>query len=414
MQGSYAGPYFDGATRPKIRRNLTPNPTPVGVALFTGIRGVVTNPGGYARLTVNDATSGNDAQRITTEGTTAGRALATPGEVYSVRAQGRASAAGVIMRIQFAFHDAAGAVVGVVAGGTGVEVNATTFTDLPVVTTAPAPAGAVAVGWRITRSSGPVTIGDTIDARNIIVERGATVGPYFDGSIAPVGPYASTWEGAANASPSYTYDPDLTNSWTGTANASASTLTGAGVAGTNNMLTLGAGFQSGQWARSGTKSIRVTALSASNDSFVNIAPMLPSPTTLLGKTVTIRAVIRLLAAQTGTLRPDARRFSINCTGAAVQPTLTYTSQATNAAGVYLVSATFVVPSDATSWGFVRLYNGAAAGNSDVFWDELMLVQGAYTGPYFDGSTPAAEGHGPASWTGAPHASTSKLWGMPTP
>ena len=50
----------------------------------------------------------------------------------------------------------------------------------------------------------------------------------------------------------------------------------------------------------------------------------------------------------------------------------------------------------------------------VWWDGLLIVEGTYNGPYFDGSTPAAEGHGPASWTGAPHASTSKLWGMPTP
>jgi hypothetical protein len=51
--------------------------------------------------------------------------------------------------------------------------------------------------------------------------------------------------------------------------------------------------------------------------------------------------------------------------------------------------------------------------TDVFYlDGVLIEDGPLLGPEFDGETLAAVGHGPGRWTGAPDASTSKLWGMP--
>lgn len=53
----------------------------------------------------------------------------------------------------------------------------------------------------------------------------------------------------------------------------------------------------------------------------------------------------------------------------------------------------------------RIYGSGVVEISEGYWDDLMIVEGDYTGPYFDGSTPGA------SWTGTPHESTS-VYAMP--
>jgi hypothetical protein len=64
-------------------------------------------------------------------------------------------------------------------------------------------------------------------------------------------------------------------------------------------------------------------------------------------------------------------------------------QATNTAGSQTLTHTFTVNSAAT-WATVRLYNGASSGNGDVWWDDVVMVEGPYTGGYFDGSKPDAQ------------------------
>ena len=78
-------------------------------------------------------------------------------------------------------------------------------------------------------------------------------------------------------------------------------------------------------------------------------------------------------------------------------------QGANAAGEQTLRLTFVVTNaDAT----LRLTSGATLGNGDVWWDDLLIVEGNYDGDYFDGNT------GKAYWSGAADASTSKLWSAP--
>jgi hypothetical protein len=273
----------------------------------------------------------------------------------------------------------------VIAPGTGQRLSA-------IYTV---PGGVDNIRLNVRRSSGAAA--QSYVVTGFLLEKLPVVGSYFDGT---------------STSP----DSDLTRAWAGTADNSASTLTGAVVTNAVGYATLSFAVQSTQWAATGTKSVRIIPASASNDSFAEVPGMMPSASLLAGKTVTIRGSIRLAAAQAGSLFGNARKFgiSIATTTGSVIPTLTYTSTATNAAGVYLVSATFVVPANATAWNFVRLYNGASAGNGDVWWDSVMLLALPYTGIYFDGTTPAAVGHGPAFWTGAAHASSSKLWSTPTP
>jgi hypothetical protein len=53
-----------------------------------------------------------------------------------------------------------------------------------------------------------------------------------------------------------------------------------------------------------------------------------------------------------------------------------------------------------------MWNGALVGGGDVWWDDLIMVQGTYTGDYFDGSS--TNDDYTFAWTtpASPHASTS--------
>jgi nitrous oxide reductase len=80
---------------------------------------------------------------------------------------------------------------------------------------------------------------------------------------------------------------------------------------------------------------------------------------------------------------------------------------TNASGTADLRVTFTVPAGVTQ-KYLRLYNGGARGDVDVFFDDLLVVEvpdasRPYTGPYFDGDSENG------AWNGVPHASTSTGW-----
>lgn len=79
-----------------------------------------------------------------------------------------------------------------------------------------------------------------------------------------------------------------------------------------------------------------------------------------------------------------------------------------AAGVWeRLSVTF------TATGTTTVVSFLSVTTTDVFYlDSVLMEAGDLLGDEFDGSTLAAVGHGPASWTGTANASTSKMWGMP--
>lgn len=203
-------------------------------------------------------------------------------------------------------------------------------------------------------------------------------------------------------------DSDLTASWTGAANASPSVLTGVGVTGVSAAQPERAvRFSSTQWAASGTRSIRVSPRQTTGTHRESYAAIAVSGLTV-GNTYTVLGTVRLAAPQTGTLSADAfappRGFWVTSVAGSGVPT--YISTAPNVAGAHEVRATFVTNATLAD---IRLMNGALPGGGDVWWDNLALVEGEYTGPYFDGNTPDTADWDYA-WTGAANASTSRRTG----
>lgn len=221
-----------------------------------------------------------------------------------------------------------------------------------------------------------------------VCEAGVALPGNFDGSASP--------------------DSDLTASWTGAANASPSVLTAPGAAGAGISADRARAYSSTRWASHGTRSVRISPRS-SDPGLTFVETSVPGFT--VGKTYTILGAIRLAAPQTGTLstladRPARGFWVVN---GPTNPTLTHLKTAPNEAGVHEVRATFVAT--ATTHG-VRLMNGAALGGSDVWWDDLLIVEGEYTGPWFDGANNPDPSRFIVAFTGPVNGSTSTLREIP--
>lgn len=297
------------------------------------------------------------------------------------------SSSAIQMSLATSWRNDAGTVVGGAANGPTVTLVPNVWTRLeapPVVSVG----GSTNIGWWASvPSSTLLPDGATLDITGVLTEKSTVIGQYFDGSFSP--------------------DSDLTPAWTGAANASASVLTGVGVTGVSSANPERASrFSSTQWSASGNKSVRVVGTTTNSYASVLV------PGLTVGRTYTVLGVIRLATAQTGPLYSQPRRFEI--IGGDSAP-VSYSSTAPNAAGVYEVRGTFVANRDSHQ---IRLYNGAAAGGGDVWWDNLALIEGNYTGPYFDGNTPNTSDTFYA-WNGAPNASTTSTgspadWGTGDP
>jgi hypothetical protein len=205
---------------------------------------------------------------------------------------------------------------------------------------------------------------------------------YFDGSI-------------------NTGSADAGNSWAGTPNASFSVQTAANVAGATASSSAIA-YQATDWSHSGTKSLRITPRSlTNNDTYAAIS------VDLAPGTYTIMATAHLTSSQGGTLHQRARTIFMS------DNARQYISPAApNVEGDHTIRWTV------TTTGRVllfRLYNGAAANLGDIWWDGLVIVKldedgREYTGDYFDGSTLDTE-YADYEWTGVPHSSTSIIRGV---
>jgi hypothetical protein len=140
------------------------------------------------------------------------------------------------------------------------------------------------------------------------------------------------------------------------------------------------------WAASGTRSVKITPNGASTDSCCGPDydagdfrfGMVP------GKTYTFSADVRLAAAQTGTLHPNARSLCIYYRTNAVGYVAKFSAQAPNAAGVTRLSVTQTIPADATE-AFIRVYNGSNSAADPMWYDLALLEEGTMTRPYFDAS-----------------------------
>jgi hypothetical protein len=245
--------------------------------------------------------------------------------------------------------------------------------------------GAGAISAYILRSNAAVS--ETFDITNILVEDFWQVLPFFSATT-PAG-------------------DDFTYNWLSTPNASVSQQKAIGVATVSGGNCVA--IQSSNWSKNGAKSLRLIPNNkgAALDTYGRIELL---PQLVEGKTYTIMGTARLASPQTGGVAgpSQARNLFLDITGGGGGTRAFGTSPVTaNAAGEYQHRIKFTVPSVAgspvTTLG-LRMYNGSSAG--EVYWDAMILIEGDYTGPYFDGSSPAT----PDStyvWTGGQHSSVSQ-------
>lgn len=218
-------------------------------------------------------------------------------------------------------------------------------------------------------------------ATGLLSEVSDSLGTYFDGSITP--------------------DSDLTPIWVGATNNSQNVLSGLSISGITSSSSV-VTFLSWQWAAQGNSSIRMLPKTTSNDTYVSISGDTGGIRMGMqaGGTYTVLARVRLIAPQTGTLVGTARRIRQIYKRSGGSSYIEQSSpQAPNTPGETALRFTFSIPSDTTE-AFVRLMNGASSGNGEVWWDQVALMKGVYTGPYIDGNMPGC------IWRGTPHASTS--------
>lgn len=210
---------------------------------------------------------------------------------------------------------------------------------------------------------------------------------YFDGSSSDFGDYSYVWTGTPNESTSVKRAP---------------------LPGGVESATTASTVSSSEWFSAGTRSVKISPNTLSNDTYADISGMLPAPSTLAGKTCTLLSLVRLPSALTGTLNANSLSFQVitDVSGGGTENiSLSYRDTATNTIGEHIVRATFTVPANATTWDSVRLYNGASAGNGDVWWDNVLLAEGIYLDDFFSGDSTNSDDF-TFGWTGLANESTS--------
>jgi len=159
--------------------------------------------------------------------------------------------------------------------------------------------------------------------------------------------------------------------------------------------------QTTAWSSDGGSSLSITPSNSSTDSFAYIG--MPDTGMRLGmvagKTYTLSAMYRIPAMLTGTL--DGNRAS--CIIVFWYVSGAYQSQKSCGGspnvGTYPLSLTFTIPAGSTE-AFIRLYNGGTVGTSPVYFDSVVLTEGASRPDYVDGDMDGW------SWNGTANASSS--------
>ena len=384
--------YFDGVLPPQLRINRVTNPlngintTVVGAQVgsqWFGSNGVGTRahvtgasdgPDGgteYDRKTWTTAPTnsigGDIAYRF---GASNAGAPIVAGQTYTWSSWWRRSWNSTLNanQLRWTWYDATGAQVGSVPFVNFASPAAGVWQQVSTTQTAPAGAVAMSVVHYVTETSPMLNPGITLDSGKYLFEQAASAQPYFDGNGtgAPAG-QSATWAGTANGSVSYSYDPEMSVSWSGTVNSSASNLTSDRPASVYELTGNTALSRSARWASSGTRSCRVIPLGSSTSTYVQLSPNDLSILTP-GRTYTVQAVCHVESPLAGT--PNANARKIVFTSSVGSPLSS--AAAPNVAGSYLLSFTFTVPQSAT-WATVQLWNGASAGNGDIWWDDVVIL-----------------------------------------
>jgi hypothetical protein len=361
-------PSFEtGSGTVEVRRNLIGNPAAVSTTGYSGTNGTlsaITDFPTFGNAVRHERTSAGATARLTA----AIGAGFLPSTEYTTVFQVRASESLSSVTVEYR-HSATVSGVVVWTGTIPSGVSEVRVTGTRSATTAVAGAGPTFL-W----SSG--ALNSTLDVTRVQTELGPTAGDYFDGGTLPAG--------------------DFTYAWVGTANASQSIQNGVGVttvsAGGVNI----AAWQGTTWSSTGTKSLRMRPVAAVN---TNVFAVI-SPGFTIGQEYTVLAKVRLTAPLLNE-NVNGRKIRIHASGGGL---IAESSQAPNTAGVHELSVTFTATQTAN---VIRLTHFGVVGDGDLWWDDLLLIEGTYTGTYFDGSTPSTISNA-YSWTGAPNASTSVL------
>lgn len=373
-----------------VRTNLVTNPSAeLNISGWTGNfatldRSTAHAHSGTASFSITAATATNCSLSLSG----ANRLTVLPGSSYHLSAYARSGTTPRTLRIDYAWEMEDGTRVGSYSTAASTTSSTTSWTRLATSAPLVCPVGATRL-LVVLVALAPVA-GEVHYWDSVLIESSPALGDYFDGSTPPAGDFIYGWTGTPHESASVQNAVGVARQWP----ASGTT---DGVLGGTRV------YQSGDWAATGSKSMRITPVGTSFDTFAS--PGADSGALRLGmepgKTYTALARIRLAGAQAGTLSSRARRIVVFTDPGEL---VVNSDASPNSAGEHLIRLTFTVPSDATG-AWIRLYNGSSAGNGDVWWDDFMLIEGAYSGPYFDG-TLAPAGYGYTGWAGDADASIS--------
>lgn len=262
------------------------------------------------------------------------------------------------------------------ASGTAANATANTWQRFTVTGTATSTGTGTAI-FQTTAASAASGHVFYVDA--VLIENSNALHDYYSGATAAAG--------------------DFTYAWTGTAHASTSQWRFTGVTNSSAQGTV----SSTAWSNSGSRSVRVIPIYTNqNDSYAALNSMVTlAPST----TYTVIAKARLTSVQTGTLHASARSVVVAWSAGSVVTASETTVP--NAIGVYEYRKVFTTPAGGSLAQF-RAYNGApytTMGANEIWWDDVTVVQGTYTGSSFDGATTdSAEFQ--YDWTGTVNGSTS--------
>ena len=377
-------PSFETAssTLVPIRTNLFPDPRATSVRVQTrwygsgGGNGTTTwgNSGGmfgslFARKTWTVGSAGADVGYQSAQATASERIAVTGGTSITLSAYMRhSSATNYVARVGAQTYNAAG-VAGALIWATPTFSIGNDWGRVSGTITLPADAATVYVIFSNQAAWAGAVPGVTLDISAILVEASPVLSDYFDGSFAPAGDFTYAWSGAANASTSMQQGLALPN----------------GIVGNRTLA-----IQSSGWKRSGGYSIRLmpTESGANNDAYTTLAVPTLKPNTLY----TIMAVSHLDAPLTGSLNTNgSRSLFVHLNGTTLVNRATPGAQAPNAAGDTQLRSTFTTPAVFTGFNTIRLYHGGFIGSGDVYFDDLLIAEGDYKGPYFDGTTEFLDG-----------------------
>jgi hypothetical protein len=218
---------------------------------------------------------------------------------------------------------------------------------------------------------------------------------YVDGANLNEGLDPTFFDGSTQATTDFTY------AWTGAVNLSSSTENAKKVVGMTGNYSNRAAYQSTAWSASGSNSLAIVSGSRPNvDTFSQWETHPLNGVNVGGKTYTFMGRLRTL--EPFPVGADGRAWSIHATynksgggtgSISCKPI-------TTGAGFHEVRQTVTFPSDATTVPFMRLYNGSP-NNSPVYWDNIMIVEGTYTGDFLN-----PDQNPLAKWTGTVNQSTS--------